>query len=65
MVRGYHQYKAFWDAQVGKQLFPFFLKFRNNAILRAEVAPSAMCTNQWAWLVDGGCGTKSELIVHG
>ena len=56
MVEGYHQYKAIWDAQVGKQLFfPFFLKYRNNAILRALImAPSATYTNQWAWLVAGG-----------
>ena len=28
MVRGYHLYKVMWDAKVGKQLFPFFLKYK-------------------------------------
>ena len=69
MVRIYHQYKAIWNAQVGKQLFPFFLKYQNNTILRAEatkiMSPSATCTNQWAWLVAGGRDTKYELIVRG
>ena len=69
MVRGYHQYKAIWDAQIGKPLFPFFLKYRNNAILRAEattiMSPLATCTNQWAWSVVGGRDTKSELIGCG
>ena len=44
-------------------------KYRNTAILRAEatklMSPSATCTNQWAWSVVGGSGTKSELIVRG
>ena len=38
-------------------------------ILRAEatkiMAPSATCTNQWAWLAAGEHGTESELTVRG
>ena len=65
MVRGYHQYKQSGMHKVAN----FFLKYRNNAILRAEeikiMSPSATCTNQWAWSIVGGRGTKSELIVRG
>ena len=38
-------------------LFPFVLKYRNNAILGAE-------TTKWHLNGRGGCGTKSELIVR-
>ena len=68
MVRFYHQYKQSGMHKLANY-YPFFLKYRNNAILRAEaiikLSPSAMCTNQWAWSVVGGCGTKSALIVCG
>ena len=39
-------------------LFPFLLRYRNNAILGSEVT-------YWAQLVAGGSGTKSELIIRG
>ena len=38
-------------------LFPFLLKYQNNAILGAEAT-------YWARLVAGGCGTKSDLWVN-
>ena len=38
-------------------LFPFLLKYQNNAILGAEAT-------YWARLVAGGRGTKSDLWVN-
>ena len=37
MVRGYHQYKQSGMHKLAKLLFPFFLKYRNNVILRAKL----------------------------
>ena len=39
----------------------FFLKYLNNAILRAEA--TKLHLQPGAWLVVGGRGTESELIV--
>ena len=43
-------------------LFPFLLKYRNNAMLGTEETKWHL---KWAQLVAGGHGTKSELIIRG